>query len=169
MRIFITGNPGVGKTTILKRVNEFCKKNNISTCGFITEEVREEKYRVGFDLLTLKTYEKFNFASIYKITPYKFGKYYLDIEKFDKVLDDIFCSKADIYILDEIGKMEFFSNKFKNKIYEFLESNKNIIASLHRDFVSEFKNYGKIYYLTYENREIVLNEIKEEIIKTLKK
>ncbi|MGB9857923.1 MAG: NTPase [Dictyoglomaceae bacterium] len=168
MRIFITGNPGVGKTTLLKKINEFCRGKGISTSGFITEEVREGKYRVGFELLSLKTYEKFNFASIYKVTPYKFGKYYLDIEKFDKVLEDIFCIDAEIYILDEIGKMEFFSNKFKNKIYNFLDSKKNIIASLHRDFVSEFKNYGRIYQLTYENREIILNEIKEEILKQLK-
>lgn len=164
MKIFVTGPSGVGKTTLLKRVYDFAKEKRIKVCGFITEEVREGKFRVGFDLISLKDNKKFNFASIYKNTPYKFGKYCLDIDVLNNALDEIFCEEADIFILDEIGKMEFCSDKFRENIYTFLERRSNIIASLHRDFVKEFKKYGKIYYLTPDNRDIVFEGIKKEIL-----
>ncbi len=168
MRIFITGQPGVGKTTLLKKINKFCRELKISTYGFITEEIREGNKRIGFDLINLKTEERFNFASIYKSTPYKFGKYFLNIDKFEEIIKHIFYQYEDILILDEIGKMEFFSEKFKKEIFNFLESERNIIASLHRDFVLTFKKYGRIYYLNYNNRDTIFYEIKREILKNFK-
>lgn len=166
MKIFVTGHPGVGKTTLLKKIDAFCRERNISTCGFITEEVRDGKFRIGFDMILLKPNVRINFASVYKVTPYRFGKYYVDIDNFEKIIDDVFCQKGEIFIIDEIGKMEFLSRKFRDKIFEILNSNQNIIASLHRDFITEFKKYGKTYYLTPETRDLVCKEIKEEIIST---
>uniref|UniRef100_A0A7C3MHP5 NTPase n=1 Tax=Dictyoglomus thermophilum TaxID=14 RepID=A0A7C3MHP5_DICTH len=166
MKIFVTGQPGVGKTTLLKRVDAFCRERNISTCGFVTEEVRDGKFRIGFDMILLKTNERVNFASVYNVTLYRFGKYFVDIDCFEKIIEDIFSQKGDIFIIDEIGKMEFLSRKFRDKIFEILNSDQNIIASLHRDFITAFKKYGKTYYLTPETRDLVFKEIKEEIIST---
>ncbi len=165
MKIFVTGQPGVGKTTLLKKIYNFCKDRGINVCGFISEEVRENRYRIGFDLVTLGDNQRLNFASIYKETPHRFGKYFLDITSLENIMDKIFCLKADLYIIDEIGKMEFFSGKFREKIHKIMGDDKlNIVASLHRDFVREFKKYGKVYYLTQDNRDVVFNEIKQEIL-----
>ncbi|MGB9811621.1 MAG: NTPase [Dictyoglomus turgidum] len=165
MKIFITGQPGVGKTTLLKKIYNFCREKSIVVCGFITEEVRENRFRIGFDLITLGDNQRLNFASIYKETPYKFGKYFLDIAALENVMDRIFCIEAEVYIIDEIGKMEFFSERFKEKIHKIMENDKlNIVSSLHRDFVKEFKKYGKVYYLTQDNRDLVFEEVKQEIL-----
>ena len=41
----MTGKPGVGKTTVIKKIIEKYKKN---IGGFYTEEIREKGHRVGF-------------------------------------------------------------------------------------------------------------------------
>lgn len=48
MKIFLTGSPGVGKTTIIKRVvDEFPDE----VFGFYSQECRENGQRVGFDII----------------------------------------------------------------------------------------------------------------------
>ena len=45
INILLTGKPGVGKTTVIKKIIEKYKKN---ISGFYTEEIREKGNRVGF-------------------------------------------------------------------------------------------------------------------------
>ena len=51
----ISFHPGVGKTTLCRKVYEVLKEKGIQILGFYTEEVRTspEKSRVGFDIVTL--------------------------------------------------------------------------------------------------------------------
>jgi nucleoside-triphosphatase len=162
VKIFITGNPGCGKTTLIKEIVLNFKEKGISLSGFITEEMRKGNTRVGFGIQDLKTLEKKNFASIENVTQYKFGKYYLDLSNFESIALKAFQS-GDFVLIDEIGKMEFYSTKFKSLLLENLDKDINIIATLHRDFVVDFKKYGKVFYLTKENFE----NTKEEILKII--
>jgi nucleoside-triphosphatase len=65
--------------------------------------------------------------------------------------------------IDEIGRMEFFSEKFKEKVYEVIRSNKPLIAVVHRNYESRFKIFGKMITVTKDNREklphLILNLI----------
>jgi len=47
--------PGVGKTTLCKKVQEVLKRKGVRVQGFYTEEVRNSQKgsRVGFDVVTL--------------------------------------------------------------------------------------------------------------------
>lgn len=49
--ILITGMPGVGKTTLIKRLSEELK--DYHPVGFYTAEIREEGVRKGFELIGL--------------------------------------------------------------------------------------------------------------------
>ena len=49
--ILITGLPGVGKTTIIKKLSEELRK--FHPVGFYTEEIREKGIRKGFKLIGL--------------------------------------------------------------------------------------------------------------------
>ncbi|GLV31172.1 uncharacterized protein CBL_12247 [Carabus blaptoides fortunei] len=52
--ILLTGLPGSGKTTLVRKVCEVLKAKNILVMGFYTEELRNEsKSRIGFDIVTL--------------------------------------------------------------------------------------------------------------------
>jgi len=162
VKIFITGNPGCGKTTLIKEIVLHFKEKDIPLSGFITEEVRKGNTRIGFGIQDLKTLEKKVFASTENVTQYRFGKYYLDLSNFESIALKAF-ERRDFVLIDEIGKMEFYSVKFKDLLIENLDKDINIIATLHRDFVVDFKKYGKVFYLTRENFE----NTKEEILKII--
>ena len=52
MKVFLTGCPGVGKTTIVKKVREAVDH---PICGFYSEEFRESGQRIGFNIVDAKT------------------------------------------------------------------------------------------------------------------
>lgn len=44
---------GIGKTTYIQKLVEALTDRGVSCTGFITEEVRENDKRIGFDVVTL--------------------------------------------------------------------------------------------------------------------
>lgn len=164
MKIFITGESGVGKTTIIEEISKILLKKGFKISGFITKEIREKGVRVGFKIIDLNRNIEMIFASKLIETDVKFGSYYLNIKNLEETLKEILKKDFDFLIIDEIGKMEFYSTLFKEKIFELMKSDKKIIAVLHRNFVEDFKIYGKIFILNRNNKEFIKNEILKLII-----
>ncbi|KAF5836084.1 NTPase-domain-containing protein [Dunaliella salina] len=54
--IFLTGAPGVGKSTLIMRITEkLQEERNLYVCGFRTDEVRQQPGgRIGFDIINIK-------------------------------------------------------------------------------------------------------------------
>jgi nucleoside-triphosphatase len=166
--IFLTGLPRIGKSTVLMKIIELLKQKGIKVGGIITPEKRERGKRIGFIVKDIISGEEGVLARICTSISDKpkFGKYIIDIDDFEKVALkalDFSLKNCDVIAIDEIGRMEFFSLKFKEKIYEILNSNKIIIAVLHRDFINQFKKYGEIIEVNLENR----NKLPEEIFKKI--
>ncbi|XP_039320159.2 cancer-related nucleoside-triphosphatase isoform X2 [Saimiri boliviensis] len=51
--VFLTGSPGVGKTTLIQKASDVLKSSGVPVDGFYTEEVRQGGRRIGFDVVTL--------------------------------------------------------------------------------------------------------------------
>ncbi|XP_048223744.1 cancer-related nucleoside-triphosphatase isoform X2 [Perognathus longimembris pacificus] len=51
--VFLTGPPGVGKTTLIQKASRALQRSGVPVDGFYTEEVRQGGRRVGFDVVTL--------------------------------------------------------------------------------------------------------------------
>ncbi|XP_045733779.1 cancer-related nucleoside-triphosphatase isoform X3 [Mirounga angustirostris] len=51
--VFLTGPPGVGKTTLIQQASEVLKSSGVPVDGFYTAEVRQGGRRIGFDVVTL--------------------------------------------------------------------------------------------------------------------
>jgi nucleoside-triphosphatase len=164
VKIFVTGLPGCGKTTLMKDIANLLKDSGVDISGFITEEVREKGFRQGFTIEDLRTGEKLIFASVEQISNIKFGKYFLNIKNFEKIALNAF-ENAQIVIIDEIGKMEFYSRSFKYYLFKSLEKDINLIATLHRDLVKDFSRY-EILALTRENYSDIKNHIIEKLAKS---
>ncbi len=155
--ILITGNPGVGKTTLIQKI---ISKFNISAGGFYTSEVRDEKgKRWGFKIVSLDGKEDV-MASVETISMNRIGKYRVDTDIIDsigvKAMEDALAEK-DFVVIDEIGRMELFSKRFQNIVMKVLDSPKFVLGtiSLRRDSVYTKKikerQDTKIIRLTGEN------------------
>lgn len=126
---FLTGEPGCGKTTIIKEV---VSKTTKSVGGFYTEEIRTEGARQGFNIVTLDG-TKVVLAHVNVRSPYRVSKYRVDIESLNKVavsaLKEAILSK-DVVVIDEVGKMELFSSPFKDAVLQALESGKKVLGTI---------------------------------------
>uniref|UniRef100_A0A8I6AMZ9 Nucleoside-triphosphatase, cancer-related n=1 Tax=Rattus norvegicus TaxID=10116 RepID=A0A8I6AMZ9_RAT len=51
--VFLTGSPGVGKTTLIQKAITVLQSSGLPVDGFYTQEVRQGGKRIGFDVVTL--------------------------------------------------------------------------------------------------------------------
>lgn len=161
--LLITGFPGVGKTTLVQKLLTALRHLNV--VGFTTEEIREGGVRKGFELVDLKGRRRI-LSHIRIPSPYRVGKYGVDVEGFEEFLVavDLLDSKADLVVVDEIGKMECYSEKFTAIMREILDSDRTVIATIARKgggLIAEIRDRADIllYELTLDNRNSLATEI----------
>jgi nucleoside-triphosphatase len=168
MKFLISGPPGSGKSTLILKLIEFLRKKNVKIGGIISPEIREKGVRIGFKVVDLLTLKEKVFASIYYKTECKVGKYSVDLQSFEEVTLpalEIAESSCDVIVIDEIGKMELFSDKFERKVKEVLNSNKIVISVVHRNYLDEYRKYGKVFWLEKEKWSEIYNLIIFELQK----
>jgi nucleoside-triphosphatase len=161
--LLITGLPGCGKTTLIKRVAGELKR--FHPVGFYTEEIREGGVRRGFELASLDG-RKGILSHIGIESRFKIGRYRVDISGFESFLDSIhFLDPANhLIIIDEIGKMEGLADKFKRLLDEILNSDKPLIATIAQKgggTIAEIRRRSdvRILEITRHNRDSLLPEI----------
>ena len=165
--LLITGLPGVGKTTLIKKLSEALQ--SFHPVGFYTEEIREEGVRKGFELISLEG--KRRLLSHKEVSsPCKVGQYKVDIKGFEDFLSSIsfFNPSTGLIIIDEIGKMECLSLQFQKILKEILNSEKWVIATIAlkgSGLIAEVKerNDVKPFEITKKNRDSVLKEISDVV------
>jgi nucleoside-triphosphatase len=98
------------------------------------------------------------------------GRYGVDIRGFDSFLDSLVlgCRDAGLIIIDEIGKMESRSNRFKALVRELLGSAKPVLATIASGgggFIDEVRNRAdvRLVELTQTNRDSLVEIISEEM------
>jgi nucleoside-triphosphatase len=128
--ILITGNPGVGKTTLIRNI---ISKLNVPAGGFYTSEVRDVGgKRWGFKITSLDGIEGI-MASTDIVSKYKISRYWIDVEAIDRVGVTAIreaIKHSDLIVIDEIGRMELFSKKFQDAAMEALDSSKIVFGAI---------------------------------------
>ncbi|XP_076306150.1 cancer-related nucleoside-triphosphatase-like isoform X2 [Tachypleus tridentatus] len=137
--VLLTGNPGIGKTTVVQRVCENLKTSGVMPQGFYTEEVRQGGRRIGFDVVCLDG-ERGPLARVSEfvrdsvVKGPKVGQYIVELSSFEKLALPALQSGQQgcrFIILDEIGKMEMFSECFKQSVRaSFNLSGVSILATI---------------------------------------
>jgi nucleoside-triphosphatase len=162
-KTLITGEPGVGKTTLVQRVVE--RIPTAKMAGFHTAEIRAGGRRLGFELRGLNG-ERRTLAHMNIHSPHRVSKYGVDTAGFEAFLEnlDLLDPEVELVVIDEIGKMELFSSRFQALLREVLGSRKELLATIAMKgggLIREIKQRPDVYLLevTRTNRDRLPGEI----------
>lgn len=100
-------------------------------------------------------------------SPYRVGKYGVNLENVEKVGCTAVQEALDsgrVVLVDEIGKMELFSEKFKNVLVQALNSPQKVLATIierPNEFADRIKKRKdtKLIHLSPENFDKILAEV----------
>ncbi|NWV63388.1 NTPCR triphosphatase, partial [Malurus elegans] len=136
---------GVGKTTLIQKVTQALKSSGIPIDGFYTQEVREGGRRTGFDVVTLSGNRgplsrelHFFFGpssdSSASRREYRIGQYVVDLVSFEQLVLPMLRNvnhggdtEKRICVIDEIGKMELFSQAFIQAVRQILAGSETVV------------------------------------------
>lgn len=154
--ILLTGQPGVGKTTVIQKV---VARWEAGAGGFYTEEIREQGRRTGFRLVTLDGASGI-LAGVNISSPYRVGKYGVHLRDLEQVgVEALYralrqpdppsspaaslidhdeahrsrhapSSTTNLIVIDEIGRMELFSPAFREAVRLALDSPKQVLGTV---------------------------------------
>lgn len=176
-KLFLIGNPGVGKTTLIEFLYNFLKTKGFPLTGFITKELRDQKERKGFVLVDLVS-DKISVLALKK-HPYNktnlptVGKYQVNIKNLEELIKKYYVflnNPSYIFIIDEIGKMEVLSSKFCKFIEQLLVLPNCVIATVGKGevpFLKKVRDFEKslLCEVTLENRDFLKKRLELEFFR----
>jgi nucleoside-triphosphatase len=133
--------------------------------GFYTEEIKVGNVRQGFDLVTLQG-ERFTLAHTRIRSGYRVGKYGISVDIIDKAVAATLNAEdtPELYVIDEIGKMECFSTLFVRRMTQLLDCGTPVVASIALrggGFIAKVKNRPgtTLWEITKENRDAMPGKV----------
>jgi nucleoside-triphosphatase len=157
--LLLTGLPGVGKTTLVRRVA--ARLDDLRVAGFTTEEIREGGRRLGFRIVDFEGRGRI-MAHVDLPGPARVGRYGVDVLAIEDVAAASLAPDAavDLYVVDEIGKMECLSDGFVTAMRALLRSDRRLLATIARKgggFIAEVKRRGdaELWEVTARSRELL--------------
>ena len=159
----LTGSPGTGKTTVIRQATAMSK---VRAGGFYTEEIRSGGVRQGFRIITLDGHEAI-LAHIDTPGRHRVGKYGVDIQNLDEVgvaALNRAIGESDLIVIDEIGKMELFSTRFREAVLQAIDSGKRVLGTIMLNphpFADQVKRHPNVEVLQVSraNHDRVLGEV----------
>ncbi len=161
--LLLTGVPGIGKTTLVRKVAAHIKQHRIG--GFYTQEIRSSGQRQGFRLVTFNG-EQGIIAHVSFNHHYRVGKYGVDVAAIDRFADTALAiaEDIDVYLIDEIGKMECLAPRFVSSMEALLRSDKTLIATVGkkgRGLIETVKHWpgSLLREITHDNRDALVIQV----------
>jgi len=176
-RVFyaLTGRPGCGKTTAILKIVEKLREAGVEVEGMYTTEIRVSGRRVGFSIRRISGGEGTLAHIRFKDGP-RLGKYIVNLSDLERIGVSAIIEgmeKADLLVVDEVGPMELFSERFREAVSNLLSSDKHAILTVHyrsKDpLVSRIKRAAgrNLIVLDERNRDEVPDLIVKDVLTVL--
>ncbi|CDW55456.1 cancer nucleoside triphosphatase [Trichuris trichiura] len=185
--LFITGLPGVGKTTLVCRLCDILRRESIPLRGFYTTEVRGNYGRTGFEIVTVDGSRRATLATVKPPPggPYpNVGKYSVMLNQFEPLaldvlkgdLDSNSSTKNAVFVIDEIGKMELTSRPFGDAALQvFNQPSTIVIATIPAKPLKQLEVFAgirhgpsaKLFEITKQNRDATLQTVHDCVRKAI--
>lgn len=172
----ITGSPGSGKTTVVEKVLSGLQERDFEAGGVYCPEIRRGKTREGFEIVDVMTSESKILAHVNRDRGPRVSKYRVNVPSVD-ILSKSAISRAleeaDLVVIDEIAPMEVYSDEFKRQVRRALDSEKPLVAVIHKrsesGFIGEVKRREdcKLFEVTERTRSNLPEKIEERILEIL--
>jgi nucleoside-triphosphatase len=168
-RVLIEARPGAGKTTALSRLADRLSNDSVALSGFLTREMRSGQRRVGFEIETFSG-ERGLLAHVDIKGPPRVGRYGVDLDEFERLaLPALKAPRDGVVLIDELGKMELASERFREAVHALFESPVPIAATVHtarHPFTDALKRRADVstIRLSAANRDRLPTEVAERLL-----
>jgi nucleoside-triphosphatase len=144
---------------------ELLRERGAALRGFVTEELREGRQRVGFAVETFGG-ERATLAHVTFSGPPRVGRYGVDLEAFERIALPALTGvrEEEVVLIDELGKMELASEAFRGAVSELFDRRLTLVATVHvarHPFTDALKRDAEVVHVTRANRNELPTRIAE--------
>jgi nucleoside-triphosphatase len=156
LRVLLEGRPGIGKTTVVRRLATLLRDAGVRLGGFVTDEIRAHGRREGFMVEALSG-DRGVLAHVELPGPPRAGRYGVDLQTFERIALAALPS-GGVAVVDELGKMELASAPFRDAVSALWDRDVAVVATVqshHHPFTDAFKQRPDVQVLrvTEHNRD----------------
>jgi nucleoside-triphosphatase len=135
LRVLLEGYPGVGKTTVTRRLIALLRDAGVPLAGFVTDEIRVRGRREGFAVEAVLG-DRGVLAHVELPGPPRVGRYGVDLQAFERIALPALAvpQPGGVIVLDELGRMELASAAFRDAVSVLWDRDVAVVATvqLHR-------------------------------------
>lgn len=168
MKIFLTGDPHIGKSTMLNKLIENVQDKQ----GFVTNEIPNPDKpgsRAGFELIDSAGRTAI-LAHTNSQSPIRVSRYGVEIENFNTFIEPLQnFSPTQLLYIDEVGEMELHSSRFRDLVYTYLKAPNPFIGTVSNHIkdplIQEIINnpQWQLFDITTDNRDLLLTQLQSDL------